>query len=368
RAREITRLNGIYNQLLANAGVTIISGWATLVDGHSVKVEEQTFSAKNILVSTGGTPTVPALAGREYIVTSDQMFDLEPFPKRLLVVGGGYIACEIASIFNGLGAQVTQIHRGEKLLTGFDNDVRSFIAAEMEKTGVRLRLGSEVEAIRKSEAGLEVTLKAGAEPVLVDAVLYATGRVPNTNGLGLESAGVKLNHKGAIEVNNHYQSSLPSVYALGDVTARLQLTPVALGEAMVLVDHLFGPVAGKKPRSMGYEFVPTAVFTHPNIGTVGYSEEEARKVFGKVTVFRTDFKPLRHTLSGSTERTLMKLLVDDASDRVVGLHMVGPDAGEVVQGFAVAMKAGATKAVFDSTIGIHPTLAEEFVTMREPVA
>jgi glutathione reductase (NADPH) len=368
RAREITRLNGIYNQLLANAGVTIISGWATLVDGHSVKVEEQTFSAKNILVSTGGTPTVPALAGREYIVTSDQMFDLEPFPKRLLVVGGGYIACEFASIFNGLGAQVTQVHRGEKLLTGFDNDVRSFIAAEMEKTGVRLRLGSEVEAIRKSEAGLEVTLKAGVEPVLVDAVLYATGRVPNTNGLGLEAAGVKLNHKGAIEVNNHYQSSVPSVYALGDVTARLQLTPVALGEAMVLVDHLLGPVAGKKPRSMSYDFVPTAVFTHPNIGTVGYSEEEARKVFGKVTVFRTDFKPLRHTLSGSTERTLMKLLVDDASDRVVGLHMVGPDAGEVVQGFAVAMKAGATKAVFDSTIGIHPTLAEEFVTLREPVA
>ena len=368
RAREITRLNGIYNQLLANAGVTIISGWATLVDGHSVKVEEQTFSAKNVLVSTGGTPTVPALEGREFIVTSDQMFDLEPFPKRLLVVGGGYIACEFASIFNGLGAEVTQVHRGEKLLTGFDNDVRSFIAAEMEKAGVRLHFGSEVQTIRKSEAGLEVTLKAGAEPVLVDAVLYATGRVPNTNGLGLESAGVKLNHKGAIEVNNHYQSSLPSVYALGDVTARLQLTPVALGEAMVLVDHLFGPVAGKKPRSMSYEFVPTAVFTHPNIGTVGYSEEEARKVFGKVTVFRTDFKPLRHTLSGSTERTLMKLLVDEASDRVVGLHMVGPDAGEVVQGFAVAMKAGATKAVFDSTIGIHPTLAEEFVTMREPVA
>ena len=199
-------------------------------------------------------------------------------------------------------------------------------------------------------------------------MLYATGRVPNTNGLGLDAAGVKLNSKGAIEVNSHYQSSLPSVYALGDVTARLQLTPVALGEAMVVVDHLFGAAAGKKPRSMSYEFVPTAVFTHPNIGTVGYSEEEARKVFGKVTVYRTDFKPLRHTLSGNIERTLMKLLVDDATDRVVGLHMVGPDAGEVVQGFAVAMKAGATKAIFDSTIGIHPTLAEEFVTMREPVA
>ena len=368
RAREISRLNGIYNQLLVNAGVTIITGWATLVDGHNVKVEDKTFSAKHILISTGGTPTVPALEGRQYIVTSDQMFDLKPFPKRLLVVGGGYIACEFASIFNGLGAQVTQIHRGEKLLTGFDNDVRSFIAVEMEKTGVSLRFGSEVETITKTTAGLQVTLKGVAAPVTVDAVLYATGRVPNTNGLGLEAAGVKLNSKGAIEVNSHYQSSLPSVYALGDVTARLQLTPVALGEAMVVVDHLFGAAAGKKPRSMSYEFVPTAVFTHPNIGTVGYSEEEARKVFGKVTVYRTDFKPLRHTLSGNIERTLMKLLVDDATDRVVGLHMVGPDAGEVVQGFAVAMKAGATKAIFDSTIGIHPTLAEEFVTMREPVA
>ena len=368
RAREISRLNGIYNQLLVNAGVTIITGWATLVDGHNVKVEDKTFSAKHILISTGGTPTVPALEGRQYIVTSDQMFDLKPFPKRLLVVGGGYIACEFASIFNGLGAQVTQIHRGEKLLTGFDNDVRSFIAVEMEKTGVSLRFGSEVETITKTTAGLQVTLKGVAAPVTVDTVLYATGRVPNTNGLGLEAAGVKLNSKGAIEVNSHYQSSLPSVYALGDVTARLQLTPVALGEAMVVVDHLFGAAAGKKPRSMSYEFVPTAVFTHPNIGTVGYSEEEARKVFGKVTVYRTDFKPLRHTLSGNIERTLMKLLVDDATDRVVGLHMVGPDAGEVVQGFAVAMKAGATKAIFDSTIGIHPTLAEEFVTMREPVA
>jgi glutathione reductase (NADPH) len=198
-------------------------------------------------------------------------------------------------------------------------------------------------------------------------VLYATGRVPNANGIGLEAAGVAVNAAGAIQVNDRYQTSVPSIYALGDVTARLQLTPVALGEAMVVVDELFGPAAGKKPRNMSYEFVPTAVFTHPNIGTVGYSEADARAKFGKVTVFRADFKALKHTLSGSTERTLMKLLIEDATDRVVGLHMVGPDAGEIVQGFAVAMKAGATKAIFDSTIGIHPTVAEEFVTMREPV-
>ncbi|MDP3607389.1 MAG: glutathione-disulfide reductase [Polaromonas sp.] len=367
RAREITRLNGIYQGLLAGAGVSIITGWATLVDGHTVKVDENTFTAKNILIATGGTPTVPAVTGREHILTSDQMFDLTPFPKRLLVVGGGYIACEFASIFNGLGAEVILVHRGEKLLTGFDDDVRSFIAAEMAKTGVRLQFGTEVAAIGKTADGLTIELKGGAAACTVDAVLYATGRVPNTNGLGLETAGVKLNAKGAVEVNRHYQTSLPSVYALGDVTARLQLTPVALGEAMVVVDHLLGAAAGKKPRSMSYEFVPTAVFTHPNIGTVGFSESDARKEFGNVTVYRADFKALKHTLSGSSERTLMKLLVDDATDRVVGLHMVGPDAGEIVQGFAVAMKAGATKAVFDSTIGIHPTVAEEFVTMREPV-
>jgi glutathione reductase (NADPH) len=367
RAREITRLNGIYLGLLTGAGVNIITGWATLVDGHTVKVDDRTFTAKNILIATGGTPTVPAVTGREHVLTSDQMFDLTPFPKRLLVVGGGYIACEFASIFNGLGAEVIQVHRGEKLLTGFDDDVRSFVAAEMAKTGVDFRFGAEVAAIGKNADGLTVELKGGAAACTVDAVLYATGRVPNTSGLGLEAAGVKLNAKGAIAVNRHYQTSLPSVYALGDVTARLQLTPVALGEAMVVVDHLLGAAAGKKPRSMSYEFVPTAVFTHPNIGTVGFSEADARKEFGNVTVFRADFKALKHTLGGSSERTLMKLLVDDATDRVVGLHMVGPDAGEIVQGFAVAMKAGATKAVFDSTIGIHPTVAEEFVTMREPV-
>jgi glutathione reductase (NADPH) len=367
RAREITRLNGIYQGLLLGAGVTIITGWATLVDAHTVKVDDKTFTAQNILIATGGTPTVPAVSGREHVLTSDQMFDLTPFPKRLLVVGGGYIACEFASIFNGLGAEVIQVHRGEKLLTGFDDDVRSFVAAEMARTGVDFRFGAEVAAIAKTADGLKVELKGGGNACTVDAVLYATGRVPNTNGLGLDTAGVKLNAKGAIEVNSHYQTSLPSVYALGDVTARLQLTPVALGEAMAVVDHLLGAAAGKKPRSMSYEFVPTAVFTHPNIGTVGYSEADARKEFGKITVFRADFKALKHTLSGSAERTLMKLLVDDATDRVVGLHMVGPDAGEIVQGFAVAMKAGATKAVFDSTIGIHPTVAEEFVTMREPV-
>ena len=367
RAREISRLNGIYMQLLDNAGVRIIKGWARLLGPHTVEVDGEKFTAKNILVCTGGTATVPAIEGREHVVTSDHMFDLNPFPKRLLVVGGGYIACEFASIFNGLGAQVTQVHRGEMLLTGFDDDVRVFIASEMTKAGVNLQLKTEVESIAKTPDGLLVKVKGRAASFTVDTVLYATGRVPNVSGLGLELAGVEVDAVGAIKVDADYQTSVASIYALGDVTARMQLTPVALGEAMVVVDQLFGPAAGKQPRSMSYDFIPTAVFTHPNIGTVGYSEAQARKKFSQIRVFRTEFKALKHTLSGSTERTLMKLLVDDATDRVVGLHMVGADAGEIVQGFAVAMKAGATKAVFDSTIGIHPTMAEEFVTMREPV-
>ena len=366
RAKEISRLNGIYINLLDSAGVKIIKGWARLLDAHTVEVGDQKYTAKTLLVSTGGTALVPAVKGHEYVVTSDSMFDLKPFPKRLAVVGGGYIACEFASIFNGLGSKVTQIHRGEKLLTGFDDDVRSFIASEMRKTGVDLQLESEVETITKTSEGLVVARKGGGH-FTVDAVLYATGRIPNTNGLGLEAAGVAVTAAGAIKIDERYQTSVPSIYALGDVTARMQLTPVALGEAMVVVDQLFGPLAGKNPRSMSYDFIPTAVFTHPNIGTVGYSEAAARANFDSISVYRSDFKALKHTLSGSTERTLMKLLVDDTTDRVVGLHMVGPDAGEVVQGFAVAMKAGATKAQFDSTIGIHPTLAEEFVTMREAV-
>jgi glutathione reductase (NADPH) len=366
RKKEISRLNGVYLQLLHGAGVKVINGFARLVDGHAVEINGQQHTAKNILVATGGTPSVPAIPGREHVVTSNDMFDLHPFPKRLLVVGGGYIACEFASIFNGLGSRVTQLYRGEQVLRGFDGDVRHFIAAELGKTGVDLRLNDDVGSITKSDGGLQITLASGGS-LAADVVLYATGRVPNVKGMGLEQVGVAQGKDGAIVVNDDYQTSVPSIFALGDVTARVQLTPVALGEAMVLVDFLFGPQAGKPRRGMSYQFIPTAVFTHPNIGTVGYSEEEAGKKFGGVTVFKSEFKALKHTLSGSSERTLMKLVVETATDRVVGLHMVGPDAGEVVQGFAVAMKAGATKAVFDSTIGIHPTAAEEFVTMREPV-
>lgn len=361
RRQEILRLNGIYEQLLAASGVRVLRGWAQVTGPHSVVVDGQTFHAARILVCTGGRAQVPEVVGREHVLTSDDMFDLSPFPQRLLVVGGGYIASEFASIFNGLGSQVHQVYRGEQLLRGFDDDVRAFIAQEMTRAGVQLHLGRDVARIDKTPQGLSVVFTDG-EALLVDAVLYATGRTPKVQGLGLEAVGVALRADGAVQVSEGYQSSVPSIYALGDVTGRIQLTPVAIGEAMALVDQLFG----EGRRQMGYEFIPTAVFTHPNIGTVGYSEADARAKYGEVTVFKSDFRALKHTLSGSQERSLVKLVVDTASDRVVGLHMVGPDAGEIVQGFAVALKAGATKAVFDSTVGIHPTLAEEFVTLRTP--
>ncbi len=362
RAQEIARLNGVYAALLKNAGVQLVTGWAQVADPHTVEVDGRRHTARHLLVATGGQPFVPEIPGREHAATSDDMFDLDPFPKRLLVVGGGYIACEFASIFNGLGARVTQLHRRAHLLTGFDDDVRQFVAHEMGKAGVDVRLNCEAASITRGPGGLVVTLARGQE-IEADTVLFATGRVPNTRELGLEAAGVALDERGAIVVDANYRSSVPSIHAVGDVSTRVPLTPVALAEAMVVVDALFGD--GR--RRLDYEYIPTAVFTHPNIGTCGYTETDARAKFGEVTVFSSEFKSLRHTLSGRSERTFMKLVVQKSTDRVVGLHMVGAEAGEIVQGFAVAMRAGATKAVFDTTIGIHPTAAEEFVTMREPM-
>jgi glutathione reductase (NADPH) len=364
RATEISRLNRIYEKLLSDSGVRILRGWASLVDGHTIKLQTthgaETFTARHILIATGGTPTVPAVANAELGVSSDAMFDLDPFPRRLAVVGGGYIACEFASIFRGLGAEVHLLYRGEQVLRGFDDEVRAFIAGQLKASGIDLRLQTDVAALARSAHGIDLQLHDGSK-LQADTVLFATGRVPNVSGLGLEAAGVRQGRNGAIEVDAHHRTSVPSIHAVGDVTARVQLTPVALAEAMAVVDQLFGD----GQRTMDYDLIPTAVFTHPAIGTVGLSEGQARERYGQVRVFRSDFKALRHTLTDSTERCLVKVIVDAASDRVVGLHMVGPDAGEVVQGFAVAMRAGATKAVFDSTIGIHPTVAEEFVTLRE---
>ena len=367
RAHEIHRLNGVHQGLLDATGVTLIRGWAQVADAHTVTVGDRRHTARHILVATGGMPFVPDVPGRDLVAVSDDMFDLATFPKRLVVVGGGYIACEFASIFNGLGTQVTLLQRQAHILSSFDENVREFLAREMGKAGVDIRLNARVASVAASSledaeaAPLEVVLESGTR-IPADVVLYATGRRPCTQGLGLEAAGVELDAQGAVVVDAHYRSSVPSIHALGDVSTRVQLTPVALAEAMALVDRLFGD--GR--REVDYEFIPTAVFTHPNVGTCGLTEAAARKKFDDdVTVFASEFKTLRHTLSGRDERTFLKLLVHTSSDRVVGLHMVGPDAGEVVQGFAVAMRAGATKAQFDTTIGVHPTVAEEFVSMRE---
>jgi glutathione reductase (NADPH) len=362
RAKEIARLNGIYEQLLVGAGVTLLRGRARVAGAGLVEVNGERHAARHILIATGGQPSAAPLEGHELAVSSNEMFDLPVFPRRLVVIGGGYIACEFASIFRGLGAQVIQLVRADAVLRGFDDDVRRFLGQEMRKGGVDLRTGTQPVRIERAEGALRVTLADG-QSVLADTVLQATGRRPNSAGLGLEEAGVKLAPNGAIPVDGQYQTSVPGLHAVGDVIDRVQLTPVALAEAMVLVDRLFGDSG----RTLDYELIPTAVFTHPNVGTVGLTEAQARERFGAVKVFRSDFRALKHTLSGSGERTLMKLVVDVASDRVVGLHMVGEEAGEIVQGFAVAMKAGATKAVFDATIGIHPSAAEEFVTLRQPV-
>ena len=364
RAREIKRLNGVYRSLLDGVGVTLLQGWAQFVDAHTVQVDGKQVSARHILLASGGKPKAPQLAGGELALVSDDIFDLAQFPERLLVVGSGYIACEFASIFNGLGAQVSLLLRKAHVLAGFDEDLRRYLADEMDKAGVDLRFNSPVETLSRGEHGAIDALLPRGQRVTGDAVLYAIGRVPLTEGLGLEAAGVQLRSDGAVEVDAHYQSSQPSVYAVGDVSTSMQLTPVALAEAMVVVDRLFG----KGRRRLDYRYVPTAVFTHPSVGTCGRTEAQARAEFGDahIAIYESEFKPLRHTLSGRSERCFMKLVVETKSDRVVGLHMVGSDAGEIVQGFAVAMNAGATKAQFDATVGIHPTTAEEFVTMRTP--
>lgn len=362
RAKEISRLNGVYANLLKNSGVELLQGWGKLTDSHTVQVGDKQFTAKYILVATGGWPFVPDIPGRELAITSNEIFDLVVFPKRLLVVGGGYIASEFASIFNGLGSHVIQLYRGEKILRGFDEDIRDFLTQEMLKHGVDLRVNNDVVRLEKVASGILATLKDGSS-VEVDQVLYATGRTPKTAGLGLEQVGVALGKKGEILVDEHYASNVPSIYALGDVVGKLELTPVALAEAMTLVDDLFGD----KQRKMSYDNIPTAIFTTPNAATVGLTEAQAREQYANIEIYRSTFKALKHTLTGKDERTMMKLIVDKDSDKVLGVHMVGDEAGEIIQGFAVALKAGATKAIFDSTIGIHPTAAEEFVTMRTPV-
>jgi glutathione reductase (NADPH) len=360
---EIERLNGIYARMLENAGVTIIEGSATLADANTVVVENQRYSAKHITVATGSWPVIPDVPGKECILSSNEMFYLPQLPRQAVIWGGGYIAVEFAGILAGLGVETTLLYRGDLFLRGFDGDVRRFMVDEMKKKGVNLLFNTNIESVENVDTHYHVRLSDGTR-LVTGLVMAATGRRALVDGLGLESLGVEMTDSGHVSVDRHFQTSVPSITALGDVIGTPQLTPVALGQGMVLSRRLFGDGQGE----MDYNSIPTAVFCQPNIGTVGLTEEEAREAGHKVRIYRSEFRPMKHTLSGRDERALMKLVVDDKSDRVLGAHMVGPDAGEITQGLAIAIKAGATKAQFDSTVGIHPTSAEEFVTMREPVA
>ncbi len=357
---EIERLNGIYRRLLDAAGVTRFDARARFIDAHTLDVGGQRVTADHVLIATGGSPELLDHPGaREFGMTSDDVFRLETMPRRIAIVGGGYIGLEFAGIFHGYGAEVTLIHRGEAVLRGFDEEIRTHVGQQMERQGIRMRLSVDVASVDRGADGLAIALSDGSW-ITADAILYATGRRPNVAGLGLEAAGVATDRLGAVVTDEHFETSAPGVYAVGDVRHRLNLTPVAIAEGHALADRLFGG----RERAMRFDLVPTAVFSDPPVGTVGLTEEEARRRGLAVDIYRSTFRPMRHTLSGRDAWTLMKLVVDSETDRVLGLHMAGEDAPEIVQGFAVALVAGATKAQFDATVGIHPTAAEEFVTMR----
>ncbi len=361
--REIDRLNKVYLSLLSNADVKLYPVHGKLLDSHRVQLGEDTVTAEKILIATGGRPWTPEIPGAEHSITSDEAFHLKALPKRVIVVGGGFIACEFAGIFNGLGADVVQIYRGEQILRGFDHDVQESLAKEMIKKGIDIRLHTNVtELIKTSEGQITAKLDDGSE-LQADTVMFATGRVPNVRDLGLRDAGVHVLPGGMIPVNEYSRTNLPNVFAVGDVTNRVNLTPVALMEGHAFADSEFGG----NSRPVNHGFIPSAVFSHPPVATVGFSEKEARTRYGELDIYKSVFTPMKHTLSGREEKTMMKLLVQKSSGKVIGMHVVGMDAPEIVQGFAVAIKSGLTKQQFDRTTGIHPTAAEELVTMRVPV-
>ncbi|MDP5057319.1 MAG: glutathione-disulfide reductase [Marinomonas hwangdonensis] len=362
KTKEIQRLNGIYGNLLSNAGVELISGYASFVDAHTVMVDGKTYTAERILIAVGAKPFIPEFKGSDLVVSSNEMFFLEALPKKALVVGGGYIAVEFAGILNGLGVDTSLAYRGDQLLRGFDQDVRDFASEEYKKSGIDVRLNTDVDFIELADAsnpqGARTVHFKDGHVEEFGLILYATGRVPNVASLSLEKAGVETGKNGAVLVDKNFTTSAQSVFALGDVTDRVQLTPVAIKEAMALIAYWF---EGKEV-TFDYDNIPTAVFSQPAIGTVGLTEQEAEKRGMDFRVYQTDFRPMKHTLSGGTSRSLMKLLVNNADDKVIGAHMVGDYAGEIIQGLGIAIKAGATKADFDDTVGVHPTSAEEFVT------
>ena len=362
KTAEIERLNGIYSSLIDNSGAHLFVGRATIAEPHLVEVNGETFRVRTILVATGGWPYIPVFPGSEHAISSNEMFFLDELPKNAVVVGGGYIAVEFAGILNGLGVDTHLIYRGPNLLKSFDREMSEKVKEGMIAKGIKLHLNTEVNGIAKTDHGLRVALTAQLD---IDAgiVLYATGREANTANLGLETTAVVMGKNGSIVVDGNFRTADPSVYALGDVIDRVQLTPVAIQEAMVVVDHLYGNGAA----AIDYTGIPTAVFCQPELGAVGLGEEEARAQYSDISVYTSDFKPMMQTLGGGSDRITMKLVVDNASDRVIGCHMVGDHAAEIIQGMGIALKAGATKAHFDATIGIHPSAAEEFVTMREKV-
>ncbi len=361
--KEISRLNGVYRKILGDAGVQLFEGHAEVVDAHTLSIDGKQITAKYILVAVGSWPAVPKFPGSEHAITSNEAFYLPALPEKVIVVGGGYIGVEFAGIFHGLGAKTTQLYRGDLFLRGFDKDIRSTLADEMRKRGIDLRFNTDIAKIEKNGGAFKAMLTDG-QTIEAEQILYATGRGSKTPNLGLEKAGVKLKDNGAVVVDEYSKSTVDSIYAIGDCADRMMLTPVAIAEGMALANTLFN----NKPTKPGYMNVPTAVFSTPNCGTVGLTEEEARAQNLKIDVYRSSFKPLKHTLTGRDERTMMKLIVDQANDKVLGCHMVGPEAGEIIQGLAVALNCGATKAQFDQTVGIHPTAAEEFVTMRTKLA
>lgn len=359
---ELQRLTGIYKNVLRNAGVTLIEGRGKIVDPHTVDVDGKLYSARHILVSVGGRPFVPEIPGREYAIDSDAALDLPSKPEKVAIIGGGYIALEFAGIFNGLSSDVHVFIRQKKVLRGFDEEIRDFVGEQMSLRGVEFHTEESPQAIQKlSDGSLSLKTNKGTEEGF-SHIMFATGRRPNTKNLGLEAVGVKLIKNGAIEVDEFSQTSVPSIWAVGDVTDRINLTPVALMEGAALAKTLFL----NEPTKPDYRAVPSAVFSQPPIGQVGLTEEQAIQEYGDVDIFTANFRPLKATLSGLPDRVFMKLIVCAKTNRVLGLHMCGEESPETVQGFAVAVKAGLTKADFDATVGIHPTSAEEFVTMRTP--
>ena len=357
--REIARLNGIYQGLLERAGVDLITGQARLLDPHTVEIDGTRRSAARILIASGGRAIVPDIPGSEHALTSNALFSLEQLPKRMMIVGAGYIALELGSVLGALGVDVTLVHRGEEILRGFDRDLRCHLHDELEAKGMRILLETQVTALRKAESAFEAQLDNG-EVLETDFPVFAIGREPNVEGLGLEELGIELGHRGGIVVDDDFTSSVPSIHAVGDVTDHIQLTPVALAEGMHFAHHFYGQ--GK--HRIDYMIIPTAVFCQPELATVGLTEAEAWHRCQDVRVYKSVFTPLKLTLSERNEHTIVKLVVDASNDRVIGCHMAGHGAAEIIQGLAVAMKAGATKAQFDATMGIHPTSAEEFVTLR----